>query len=184
MSIYSKFFGLLFGLVLIAVLGWAAWLGLEFVGSVFAELDAQVAKVTAIGAAVVLAAAAIVAAAVRKGGEKSRGAQVKEHKVGVYRFFAECWQDPATAPLKFQTLDRLLALHGGTAVIRAHAVLRNMARQHGARHPDTLSQLGKVLLEMRKDLGASAQGITAPELQQLVISDSIPLAAHAGSGNR
>jgi hypothetical protein len=59
-----------------------------------------------------------------------------------------------------------------------------MARQHGARHPDTLSQLGRVLLEMRKDLGTSAQGITALELQQLVIADPTALAAHAGSGNR
>jgi hypothetical protein len=182
-NIYSKLFGLLLGLALIAVLGWAAWLGLEFVGALFAALDAQVARVTAIGAAAVLAAAAIVAAAVRKGGEKSRGAQVQEQKVGVYRFFAECWQDPATAPLKFQALDRLLALHGGAAVIKAYSALRNVARQHGARHPDTLSQLGRVLLEMRKDLGTSAQGITALELRQLVIADPAPLAAHAGSGN-
>jgi hypothetical protein len=184
MNLFGKTFGLMLGLALIAVLGWVAWLGLEFAGSVFAALDAQVARVTAIGTTAVLAAAAIVAAAVRKGGEKGRGAPVQEQKVGVYRFFAECWQDPATAPLKFQALDRLLALHGAAAVIRAHTALRNMARQHGARHPDTLSQLGRVLLEMRKDLGTSAQGITALELQQLVIADPTALAAHAGSGNR
>src|SRR4029077_1589873 len=118
MSISSKFFGLLLGLALIAVLGWAAYLGLEYVGALFATLDAQVAKVTAIGAAVVLAAAAIVASAVRKGGAKSEGTRVREQKLGVYQFFVECWQGE-TAPHKLQALDRLLALHGGAALVKA-----------------------------------------------------------------
>ena len=67
MNIFGKTFGLLLGLALIAVLGWAAWLGLEHLGALFATLDAQVARVTAIGSLVVLAAAAIVASATEVG---------------------------------------------------------------------------------------------------------------------
>jgi hypothetical protein len=183
MNVFGKTFGLLLGLALIAALGWAAYLGLEYVGALFATLDAQVAKVTAIGSGVVLAAAAIVASAVRKGGAKSEGARVREHKLGVYQFFVECWQDQA-APHKLQALDRLLALHGGAPVIKAHMALRAIAREKGVRHPDTLSHLGSALLEIRKELGTSAQGITGMQLQQLVVADPAASPAHAGSGNR
>jgi len=180
MNIFGKTFGLLLGLALIAVLGWAAWFGLEYVGALFATLDTQVAKVTAIGAAVVLAAAAIVASAVRKGGAKSDGARVREQKLGVYQFFVECWQGEA-APHKLQALDRLLALHGGAAVIKAHMALRAIAREKGAAHPDTAAQLGNALLEIRRDLGgsAAARGIGAGELQQLIFGSQAPLGAHA-----
>ena len=184
MNIYSKFFGLLLGLALIAVLGWVAYLGLEFAGSLFATLDAQVAKVTAIGSAVVIAAAAIIASAVRKGSAKSQTARVQEQKLGAYQFFVECWQDEGVALHKLFALDRLLALYGGAGVIKAHAALRAIAREKGAAHPDATSQLGKLLLEIRKELGTGAQGITALELQQLVISAPAASAAHAGSGNR
>jgi len=181
MSNLGKTLGLLLGLALIAVLGWAAWLGLEYVGALFATLDAQVAKVTAIGSTVVLAAAAIVASAVRKGGAKSEVAHAREQKAGVYQFLVECWQDPASAPHKHVALDRLLALHGGAAVIRAHMALRAIACEKGAAHPDTATQLGNALLEIRRDLGgsAAARGIGAAELQQLILGSQVPLGAHA-----
>jgi len=184
MSNLGKTFGLLLGVVMIGVLGWAVWLGLEYVGALFATLDPQVAKVTAIGAAAVLVAAAIIASAVRKGGARSQAARVQEQKLGAYQFLVECWQDEGAAPHKLFALDRLLALYGGAGVIRAHVALRAIAREKGARHPDTTSQLGKVLLEIRKELGTGAQGITALGLQQLVISAPAPSAAHAGSGSR
>jgi hypothetical protein len=181
MSIYSKFFGLLLGLALVAALGWAAYFGFEIVVSLFAGLDAQVGKVTAIGSLVVLAAAAIVAAAVRKGGAKNQGVQVREQKIGVYQYFVECWQDPATPPHKHLTLDRLLGLYGSGAVIKAHMALRATAREKGAAHPDTSAQLGNALLEIRRDLGgdAAARGIGAGELQQLILGSQAPFGAHA-----
>src|ERR1700741_1872461 len=98
MNIFGKTFGLLLGLALVAVLGWAAWLGLEYLGALFAPLDAQGAQGTAIASGVVLVAAAIIASAVRKGGAKSEVAHAREQKTGVYQFLVECWQDPATAP--------------------------------------------------------------------------------------
>jgi hypothetical protein len=184
MSIYSKFFGLLLGLALIAILGWAAWLGLEYVGALLATLDAQVAKVTAIGSAVVLIAAAIIASALRKGGARGQAVRVQEQKLGAYQLFVECWQDGGVVPHKLLALDRLFALYGGARVLKAHAALRAIAREKGARHPDTMAQLGSVLLEIRKELGTGAQGITGIELQQLVVTDPAASPAHAGSGNR
>lgn len=174
MNIFSKTFGLLLGLALMAALGWAAYLGIDYVASLVAALDAQVARVTAIGSLVVLAAAALIASAIRRGAAKTGGAQIHEHKIGAYQFFIECWQDPATPPHKLQALDRLVALYGGAAVIRAHAELRALAREKGARHPDVAARLGKALLELRKDLGVHEGGVSAPELQQLVLAPQAP----------
>jgi hypothetical protein len=179
MNVFGKTFGLLLGLALIGALGMGAWLALDYVGSLFAGLDAQVARVTAIGSAVVLAASALIASAVRRAAARSRTERIHEQKVAAYQFFVECWQNEGTAPHALRALERQLALYGGAAVIRAHAALRAIAREKGARHPDAQSQLGKALLEIRRDLGSDAdvRGISAPELEQLVL-------AHAGSGQR
>lgn len=176
MSIFGKTFGLLLGLALMAALGWAAYLAIDYIVSLFALLDAQVARVTAIGSLAVLGAAAIVASAVRKAAGKNRAAQVQEQRNGTYQFFAECWQDPATPPHKLQALERLLALYGGAAVIRAHAELRALARGKGARHPDVATRVGKALLEVRRDLGVQEGGVTAAELQRLVLAPQAPQA--------
>ena len=183
MSMFGKTLGLLLGLALIAALGAAAWLALDYIGSLFASLDAQVARVTAIGSVVVLLASMIVTAGIRAHGRAGKAAQVREQKRATYQLFVDCWADPAAAPDNLKALDRLLALYGGAAVIKAHAALRAIAREKGTRHPDAQSQLGKALLEIRRDLGSDAdvRGITAPELQQLVLT---PSPAHAGSGER
>ena len=176
MNLFGKTFGLLLGLALMAALGWAAYLAIDYLVSLFALLDAQVAKVTAIASLVVLAAAAIVASAVRNAAGKSRAARVQEQRNGTYQFFVECWQDPATPPHKFQALERLLALYGAAAAIRAQAELRALVREKGARHPEVATRVGKALLELRRDLGAQEGGVTATELQQLVLAPQAPQA--------
>jgi hypothetical protein len=172
----GKIFGLLLGLDLMATLGWAAYLAIDYIVSFIVLLDAQVGRVTAIGSLVVLAAAALVAAAIRRSAAKTAAARTHEQKISAYQFFVECWQDPGTPPHKLQTLDRLLALYGGAAVVRAHLALRALAREKSMRHPDTAAQIGKVLLELRKDLGVPAEGISASELQHLVLASQAPQA--------
>ncbi len=170
MSLTGKTLGLLLGLILIATIGAVAYLALEFIVSLFAALDAQVARVTAIGSIVVLVASMIVAAAIRDASRRTRAAQVREQKAATYQLFVDCWTDEVNPPEKLQALDRLLTLYGGVAVIKAHAALRAIVREKGARHPDAAAQLGKALLEIRRDLGAEAdiRGISALELQRLV----------------
>ena len=182
MSIFGKTFGVLLGLALIAALGAAAYLALEFIVSLFAGLDIQVARVTAIASVVVLLASMIITAGIREAGRRSTAAQHREQKAATYQFFVDCWEDPTSAREKLQALDRLLALYGGAAVIKAHVALRTIAREKGSWHPDAASQFGKALFEIRKDLGEDGQGITAGELQELVlpVSDSVGSAARLG----
>jgi hypothetical protein len=182
MSIFGKIFGLLLGLALIAALGAAAYLAFEFIVSLFASLDAQVARVTAIASAVALLAAMLLASAIREATQKSKANQIREQKTATYQFFIECWQDNAAASDKLQGLDRLLALYGSAAVIKAHVALRTIAREKGSRHPDAVAQFGKALLEIRKELGPDAEvhAVSATELQQLVLAAPAPLRAHGG----
>ena len=174
MSLTVKTLGLLLGLALIAAIGAAAYFALELTVALFAALDAQVARVTAIGSVVALAASMIVTAGIRDAGRRVKAAQVREQRAATYQLFVDCWADPVNPPEKLEALDRLLALYGGVAVIKAHAALRTLAREKGARHPEVASQFGMALLEIRKDLGAAAdiRGISAAELQQLIFPAS------------
>jgi hypothetical protein len=179
MSVFGKTFGLLLGLALITAMGAAAYYALDFVVSVFASLDAQVARVTAIASAVALLAAMLLASAIRDASRKSKANQIREQRHATYQLFIDCWQNYAGDAAKLQALDRLLALYGGAAVIKAHVALRTIAREKGPRHQDAAVQFGAALVEMRKDLGAEAgvPGATASDLQQLVLS-------HAGTSER
>ena len=72
MNALKKLLGLLVGLAALGVLLWAAWLGVGFVASLFEGLDPQVAKVTAIASAVVLASSLVVASAIRDAARKGK----------------------------------------------------------------------------------------------------------------
>jgi hypothetical protein len=72
MNALKKLLGLLVGLAALGALLWAAWLAIGFVASLFEGLDPQVAKVTAIASAVVLASSLVVASAIRDAARKSK----------------------------------------------------------------------------------------------------------------
>jgi hypothetical protein len=72
MKLFGRIFGLTLGLAALAGIVWCAWLGLEFVVSLFAELEPQVAKVTAIASIVTLLSSMIVASAIRDAAKKTR----------------------------------------------------------------------------------------------------------------
>jgi hypothetical protein len=72
MKLFCKMFGLFLGLATLGGLLWAAWLGLAFIASLFAALDPQVARVTAIASVVVLLASMVVASAIRDAAKKAK----------------------------------------------------------------------------------------------------------------
>lgn len=166
MNIFGKTFGLLVCLALLGALGAGGYFALEFVVGLFASLEPQVARVTAIACAVALLASLIVTSGIREAGRKSKAAWIRERKAAAYQFFIDCQR--ADEPEKLKALDGMLALYGGATVIKAHAALRAFEREKGVQHPDARAQLGKVLLEIRKDLGSDVYGIAAADLQQLV----------------
>jgi len=168
----SRLLGLLLALGLIAGVCFAAWWGLAQLLAMFAELDAQVAPVTAIASVVVLAAALIVAAAVRRAGRDRLAVPGREEKAATYRLFVDCWQQrlggsptPAVEE-SLSALERLLAVCGSPSVIGSHMTLRRLVEQTPIARADWLPLLSGALLQIRKELNADA--VAADELEALL----------------
>lgn len=170
----SQLLGLLLALGLLATVGWAAWLGLEQLVAVFAALDAQVARVTAIASVVALLAAGIVASALRQSGRDRLAVPLREEKAATYRLFVDCWQQrlngEGTPALEdgLYSLDRLLALFGSEEMASVHIALRDLLRQPGLAKAEWMPLLGGALLQIRKEL--KTDKVAASVLESLVAS--------------
>ena len=179
MKLIGQMVALLFGVSLLAATGFGVYLGLQYVVALFAALDPQVASVTGIGCVVALTAAWGVSRGLRTAIRESKAMTLREEKTATYQLFVDFWKnllrqerastDPLPADLseRLQLLDRLLALYGAAAVIKAHTALRALQQ---ARNQDLRPQFAKALVEIRKDLGSDS--LVAEELRQLLLPAS------------
>jgi len=173
MKLIGRVVALLFGVSLLFAIGFGAWLGFQGVVALFAGLDPQVATVTGIGCLVALAAAWGIARSLRAAVRQGRVMALREEKTAAYQLFVDYWkerlQPQARTDLsgKLQLLDRLLALYGGAAVIRAHTRLRDLERD--GRHSDLRTGFGEALVAIRKDLGADTPHDAAHDLERLLL---------------
>ena len=179
MKLIGQMVALLFGVSLLAATGFGVYLGLQYVVALFAALDPQVASVTGIGCVVALTAAWGVSRGLRTAIRESKAMTLREEKTATYQLFVDFWKnllrqerastDPLPADLseRLQLLDRLLALYGAAAVIKAHTALRALQQ---ARNQDLRPQFAKALVEIRKDLGSDS--LAAEELRQLLLPAS------------
>jgi hypothetical protein len=81
---------------------------------------------------------------------------------------------------ELRALDRLLIVYSSPGVMRAHVALRTLERKVGLQHPTVKSQLIRVLIEIRQDVGSDMQGLTVEALEQFLFADpnrSSPTAA-------
>ena len=173
--------GIVVGISLIAVVGWAAWWLLQSVFGFFASLDRDLANGAAIVALSILAGAWIIARSARTGTQQAKSNALREEKTTTYQLFLDFWQGllqrgrtpagelPVDLSGKLHLLERLLALYGNTAVMRAHSELRGLEEQKGARHPDVRARLGEALVAIRRDLGADTPLNAAYEIDRLLL---------------
>lgn len=171
----------LFGIFLLAAMGFGAWLGLKHLYAFFAALDRDVANITAILCLSVLAAAWVIARSLGASNRQGKALALRQEKTAAYQLFVDFWESllrrgrtqngqlPADLAGKLHMLDRLLALYGGTAVIKAHTALRNLERDKGLQHPDVRARLGEALVAIRRDLGADTPLNAAHELERLLL---------------
>jgi len=181
MKVIGRIVAVLFGVSLLGAMGFAVYLALQYIVALFAGLDPQVANVTGIACVVALTAAWVIARGIRTAIRQSKAMALREEKTATYQLFVDFWEnllrqrrvrtDPLPAELseKLQLLDRLLALYGGAAVIKAHTALRGLARDKGAQHSDVRARFGEALVAIRKDLGADTPRNTAHELERLLL---------------
>jgi hypothetical protein len=195
MKLISKIVGTIFGFILVGGLGVGGYFSVKLIAERFARMDFQVATVTAIASVVALLAAVIVASSIRLASRENRANQLRAEKAATYQLFIDLWgdivrqgrgtEDRSLNKLseELQTLDRLLILYGSPVVVKAHAALQALRRGSGAQNPTVRSQLAKALMEIRKDLGSVTQGLTAQELEQLLLAnfDKVSASAKADS---
>ena len=168
MRAFGTFLGLSLALALMVALGAAAWYGYRIVVAVFADLDSQLATVTAIFSLSVLASAAVVASAIRAASRNHRSSQLFEQKAATYQLLIDCVTEQGldsteVVEEKRRALDRLLALYGSAGVIKAYANL-----QAAASHDNAEGGWEAVVAQIRKDLGAEMHGLEIADLGNLI----------------
>jgi hypothetical protein len=173
MKLIGQVVAVVFSLALIAALGFGAWLTFRGIGALFAGLDPQVATVTGIACLIALLAAWMIARSIGAASRQSKASAIREEKAATYQLFVDFWgnrlrQGPADLSEKPQVLERVLALYGGTAVIKAHTALRRLAHENGVQHPDVRAGLARALAAIREDLGSDTPHDIASELERLV----------------
>ena len=180
-----KLIGQIVALIVIALLVGAIvsgiYLAFEYVAALFMRLDQQVAIITGISWVIALATSWGIVRAIRASSRQSRSMALREEKTATYQLFLDYWEDllrqeavqmdklPAEFSEKLKVLERLLALYGDAAVLKAHTLLRSVARDQGTLHPDTRVRFGEALVAVRKDLGSDTPRHIAAELERLLL---------------
>ena len=142
-----------------------------------AALRGDVANVTFVACAVVLASAWLIARAVAAASRRSRATALREEQAATYQLLVDYWVNRVERPAphsvaqsaelegKAQTLERLLAMYGNAAVIAAHTRLREREWHAG----DARAAVGDLFVAVRKDLGTETPHNIAPLLEQLLV---------------
>jgi hypothetical protein len=193
MRSFGKTLSVLFGLALICALGAGAYFAIRFVVKFFGAMEFVVPSATAVVSVVVLLAAMIVASSIRAASRRNEASQLRAQRGAAYQHCISLWaslvrdrpdseeQRRNKLSDELEALDSLLVLYASPRVIKAHAALRASEREGGARNPNMRSLFAKALMEMRKDLCTETWGVTAEELQRLLLArpDEVNASAEA-----
>lgn len=177
MNAISTILGIVFGLTLLAVL--AAWGYLAFNEGLdlFGTLEPQVATITAIASMVVVLCATIIASGFKWMGRKKSEVAVRTERANLYENIMLIWGEKlmvGTRTLEpsleeeLRKLERLLTLRGSATVLKAYLALQRQANQVGLHSPELASSMAQLILDMRRDLGASVVNINERDLATML----------------
>jgi hypothetical protein len=163
----------MFGLALLGAITAGGYVALKFGLDLFGTMEPQVATMTAIASVVALLCASIIAGGFNWTGRKEAEVQVRADKSNLYERVSLIWgeklshrtkaMDQATED-ELLKLERLLTLRGTPRVIKAYVALQALEKKAGLQSPEIPSQVAKVLLEMRKDLGQDVLSLNESDL--------------------
>ena len=189
MKILNLILSIFFVAVILGALGVGIYFALRFIAGPLGRMDSQVASVTAIASIVTLLAATIIAGSIRHTSNQREANQFLTERAATYQIFVDVWTDLLrqergaedqgvnNSPEKLNVLDRLIILYGSPGIVKAHGALRALEQQSGAQNPNLRSQFIKALTEIRKEIGSQMRGLTAEELQQLLLPDAVGVSA-------
>ena len=158
----------------------------DYLRTLYLSLDPQLARITATSLIALLITAWILSRITRQSAAKRMRQQLGDEITATYQYFVDYWTSvfadkhyPDDNPEEPSILDRLLALYGSAKVIKAHMRLRTMMQKRETPDADVYAEFSKALLAIRKDLGADSQGLSAKDLQLLVLPEQNPEARNA-----
>lgn len=192
--------GVTLGITLLGALLIGGYLAVKFGIGFFTSMGFQVAGFTSVIVIVALLVAMIISRSIRQASPHNTANQLHAEKAATYQFFIELWgallqprhgsedRNPNVWLAELSALDHLLALYGSPRVVKAHAALRNLTREHDAQSPQARAQFAQALLAIRKDLGSGVGGLSPQDLEQLLFADadqaSTPIKANAQQNGR
>jgi hypothetical protein len=156
----------------------------------FNTLEPQVATITPVFSIVALLCASTIAGGLKWRGRKEKEMQIRVEKADLCERLvllygaklssqAETVDDAAEAELR--KLTRLLTLRGSPKVIKAFAALQAAEQEVGVQRQGVRSQMPKLLLEMRRDLGRVGLGPSERELLDVLQAEAPRSSAPAPS---
>lgn len=162
MKASGNFLGTAFGLALLFGLLAGGYFLFKYVGNVFATLEPQVEVLAAIASVVALLCAVIIAEGLKARGQKDNYPVATAEKAKTYeRLLSLCCEqlkrqqsfDQPNANTDLVDIENFLALQGSSKVVSAYVEFRRLTRSAEAPADRGTTQLRKLLMEMRSDLG-------------------------------
>lgn len=173
MNAITTIFGIVFGLTVLAVL--AAWGYLAFNKGLelFGTLEPQVATITTIASMVAVFCATIVVGGFKWMGRKKQEVALRAERANLYENILLIWGEKLTLGTKtlessteeeLRKLEPLLTLRGSATVLKSYLALQRQANIVGLHNPELTSFMAQLILDMRRDLGASVVNINERDL--------------------
>ncbi len=178
MRVIGKMLGAFVALGLLGGLTLLGYMGANRLLNLWTRVDFQVAAAAVLFAASVLAAALVIGASLRRAGKANKDATVYAGKVEAYYSFVALWDElldqresPEDLPRlaqQMRAVNRSLAVHGATAIVKAHA-----AMQQGPLG-EARTRFAEAVIAIRKDLGHTSGSLAAQEWIQLLLPEPEP----------
>jgi hypothetical protein len=146
---------LIFALFLLALLAYAGYLGVRWVGGQYALLPSTEQPGVALLAMLVFLGVSLLSGAIRYGAREQAQRGWLEQRFRLYQLALGALQQEEVSPVLRVKIDNGLALLGSRAVLLAYRKLRAEIIERGLESPSVAEHIGKLTLAMRTDLSQS-----------------------------
>lgn len=179
MKIIGNLFSLAIGLALIAAFVLGAYLGIKYVLGLYSGLDKQLEAVLTIVTVVLLLTATIIANSIRVSKRYEIDGWAAKEKRNVYDRLIGTWtnalgqadndrEPQSAAGEETDKINRDMLLLAGNTVLNKFVSFKTMEHEYGYEDPKVRVEIGKMLMEFRKDLGRKNWNLKEKDLLELI----------------
>lgn len=173
MNVIATIFGIVFGLAVLAVLAAWGYLAFDRGLELFGTLEPQVATITMVASMVAVFCATIVVGGFKWMGRKKQEVALRAERANLYENILLIWGEKlmlgmrtleSSTEKELLKLERLLTLRGSASVLKTYLALQRQANTVGLHNSELTSFLAQLILDMRRDLGASVVNVNERDL--------------------